>query len=258
MKPPTEETPLGEGRLPNESRRAYRAFCAYRDLGEGRSQDLAWKSFCVAQGKDWRSKRRPTHWAVWSQKFKWVQRAEEYDALIDEERRQAALDRRQERRKGRSEFMAEAEQSEQNLVRQADAYLESAFKNPIKGEIVQFKPDRATGTTTKTTIKPTNFQGVAAVWNIRNKTVLQVIERMHSKEPEEEERIVDRVVWVRAKKDNPPEQDPRESAPVKPKRISALDAELLKDSEEDKEGDLQPVNDSDAELLEDLDEDKAA
>src|ERR1700674_4839858 len=87
-----DQAPLGPERLPQESTRAYRAFCIYRDLGPDRSLDQAWKRFCAASdpAKDRGSARRPGHWAAWSQKYQWVERAEGYDDFIEEENRSAA------------------------------------------------------------------------------------------------------------------------------------------------------------------------
>lgn len=67
-------------RLPNESSKAYAAFCIYRDLGFERSLD---KALAVANKKP--TNRR--HWARWMEKYKWVERAQAYDDYIEQKKR---------------------------------------------------------------------------------------------------------------------------------------------------------------------------
>jgi len=65
-------------RLDNESSKAYRAFCVYRDLGPDRSIDKA----MAAVGQ----KNRRT-WGEWCSKYNWVERAAAYDSYLEAEKR---------------------------------------------------------------------------------------------------------------------------------------------------------------------------
>ncbi len=66
-------------RLPNESSKAYQAFCIYRDLGAERSLDK------VAQN---RGKPGSRSWLdSWSTKYHWVERARAYDDYLEREKR---------------------------------------------------------------------------------------------------------------------------------------------------------------------------
>jgi hypothetical protein len=67
-------------RLPNESSKAYQAFCYYRDLGTGRGLDKALTS----------ANRKLTNhawWGKWMSKYNWVERARAYDDYLEQEKR---------------------------------------------------------------------------------------------------------------------------------------------------------------------------
>lgn len=70
------------GRLPEESAKAYEAFCAYRDLGPSRSIPKAGE--IVGKGK---GTLEP-----WSSKYNWPERAAAWDAEQDRIARKAQLD----------------------------------------------------------------------------------------------------------------------------------------------------------------------
>ncbi len=63
-------------RLPDETELAYRMFCLYRDMGADRTMDAIITL----------EKKKPTYLGVlrsWSQKFKWVLRANAYDDYLE-------------------------------------------------------------------------------------------------------------------------------------------------------------------------------
>lgn len=75
-------------RQPSESRKAYTAFCIYRDLGpRERSLIETARRYYLD-----RTRKRPVQVGVWSSKYNWVSRCKAYDEFIDEQRRQQALD----------------------------------------------------------------------------------------------------------------------------------------------------------------------
>jgi hypothetical protein len=194
------QAPLGPERLPQESQRAYRAFCIYRDMGPDRSLDQAWKRFRAASGptKDRGSARRPGHWADWSQKYHWVERAEAYDDFIEEENRIAGAERRRKLHEARSQFQSEEQQRIENQVRNVDAVLDKMGTAPLN-EVIQITKDGNKTTTTK--INAFNPRGVAALLKVRNETARQAIRGVFDITGlEQEERKVDRLVWTPAKK----------------------------------------------------------
>jgi len=66
-------------RLPNESSKAYQAFCEYRDMGADRSI----RKLAQARGKP-----TSTKWLChWSAKHNWVERARAYDDYLEQEKR---------------------------------------------------------------------------------------------------------------------------------------------------------------------------
>ena len=194
-----DQAPLGPERLPQESPRAYRAFCIYRDLGPDRSLDQAWKRFCAASdpAKYRGSARRPGHWAAWSQKYQWVERAEAYDDVIEEENRSAAAERRRKLHEARSKFQSEEQQRIENQVRNADAVLDKMGTAPLN-EVIQITKDGNKTTTTK--IKAVNARGMAALLKSRNDTAKQAIRGVFDITGLEQEQKPTRIVWTPAKK----------------------------------------------------------
>jgi hypothetical protein len=190
-----KQTSLGPERLKDESTRAYEAFGIYRDLGAARSLDKAWKHFCTEQGKDTAPARRPGHWAKWSQKFRWVERTEAHDDLIDEERRYADAARRQEVQQSRAKFAVEDQQRKEDLVRVFDATLIREC-TASRAEVTQVKS--IDGTKSKTKLPSPNLLGVAAVTCQRIKLANQAIQGIDTNDLEKEERQIDRVVWAKA------------------------------------------------------------
>jgi hypothetical protein len=195
-----DQAPLGPERLPQESPRAYRAFCIYRDLGPDRSLDQAWKRFCAASdpAKYRGSARRPGHWAAWSQKYQWVERAEGYDDFIEEENRSAAAERRRKLHEARSQFQSEEQQRIENRVRNADAVLDKMGTAPLN-EVIQITKDANKTTTTK--IKAVNARDMATLMKTRNETARQAIRGVFDIEGlEQQEQKPTRIVWIPAKK----------------------------------------------------------
>ena len=76
-------------RRPGESARAYAAFCVYRDLGTGRSLNLAYAEWRRSLGFAGDAGKAAGYWAQWSSGFDWVARAEAYDVHLEQLRRAA-------------------------------------------------------------------------------------------------------------------------------------------------------------------------
>jgi hypothetical protein len=192
-----QPTPQGV-RLPKESARAFQAFCIYRDLGPQRSLDRARERFCADQGKDRQSRRRPGNWSLWSAKFNWVERAEEYDDSVEEERREAASEQRRQLHEVRARFVVEEQQRILNRLRKDDAYVDK-LEAASSTEVKLSKSNRAAGTTTTTTVKPPNPRDIAAVLKALNETSKQAMEGCGTTENDEVP-LVDRIVWIPAAK----------------------------------------------------------
>jgi hypothetical protein len=222
--------PLGPERREDESARAYRAFCIYRDLGASRSLDRAWQSYSSSDQR--RSARRPGCWGAWCQKYEWVERAEAHDDAIDEERRSAGAERRRQLQDERSRFQWEEQQRIQNRVRNADTQLDKWEAAPLT-EVTQVKYDKITRTKTTTKIKPQSGRNMAAFLKTRNDTAIQAIRGAYdTKEVEREERFIERVVWKR-NEDLKTAIDRPESHQGNREPIADLNADPV-ESEEDK------------------------
>lgn len=74
--------------LPGESARAFRAFCAYRDLGPERSLDAV-AAALVPPSR--RPRKPPGRINKWSSDHRWAERARTFDAFADSERVRASL-----------------------------------------------------------------------------------------------------------------------------------------------------------------------
>jgi uncharacterized membrane protein len=194
-----DQTPLSPERLPRESPRAYRAFCVYRDLGPYRSLDQAWRRFRADSDptKDRGSARRPGHWAAWSQKYQWVERAGAYDDFIAAENHRAAAEQLRKLHEARSKFQSEEQQRIENQVRNADAVLDKMGTAPLN-EVIQITKDANKTTTTK--IKAVNVRDMATLIKARNEMAKQAILGVHDTEGLEEERIPTRIFWTPGKK----------------------------------------------------------
>ena len=208
MNSPVSRAPDSPERLTNESARAYRAFCVYRDLGPDRSLDRAWERFCATSdpGQDRGSARRPGHWAAWSQKYEWVKRAETYDDILEQERLTARAERRRELRDRRSKFELEGQQKTEDLVRTMDSALE---KMATFTETIQVKHDKVNDRTITHKVTALTGRDYAAVVKQRNETMeLATRDVSDLPELETEERQVTRIVWRRNVDPNPDVQVP--------------------------------------------------
>jgi hypothetical protein len=73
-------------RLSGESGAAYAAFCCYRDYGPERNIRKAVEAECKEHHGGYdrnRIEKRYRMWRLWSMRFKWVKRAEDYDRYLD-------------------------------------------------------------------------------------------------------------------------------------------------------------------------------
>src|SRR3954454_22758943 len=69
--------------LPGESGPAYRAFCAFRDMGPGRSAVKAYaRSRGQGKGKEG-AKQTPGRWNAWAKRHRWAERARAFDAHFE-------------------------------------------------------------------------------------------------------------------------------------------------------------------------------
>jgi hypothetical protein len=202
-------SPTTPERLPDESARAYRAFCVYRDLGPNRSLDRAWERYCTTsdRGKNRKSARRPGHWGVWSQKFTWVKRAEAYDDLLEEERLNAAYEQRRELREQRSRFEVEQQPQIENHVRCMDVEVER-MGSAQHHESTQVKHDKTSGKTITTRIKGFSARDMAILMKARNQTAkLAILGVRDNEEEAKEEGTIDRIIWqTRKPEETAPEQ----------------------------------------------------
>ncbi len=223
----SEQDPPSATRLPDETPCAYRAFSVYRDFRPGRSLDKAWARFRTEQGKPPGSARHPGHWDKWSAKYNWVERVEADDDRIDEERRNADAERRQAVQEELSKSTLENVQLMQNRFRTNHSVLDKMATAPLN-EAIQVKHDNVTGTTTKTKIPPINARDTATL-TIATIEIWQALQEACLKAPEKEERVAERVVWIKA----PPTLSNPQSGRKNIQKVADLDADLA-DIEADK------------------------
>jgi hypothetical protein len=75
-----------------ESRQAFAAFQAYRDLGPGRSVDAAYRAARGPHEDHARTTRATKRWRLWTARWRWAERASAWDAHLDDEARLAQED----------------------------------------------------------------------------------------------------------------------------------------------------------------------
>ena len=108
--------------LEGESRKAYAAFSAYRDLGPERSIDLAYE---VYSGKSLGGKRAPGGFQRWSRDHDWVERAGAWDDYLDMVRLGAVEDAE---RANAEDLSARKRRVSERLVSLAERSLDRAEK----------------------------------------------------------------------------------------------------------------------------------
>ncbi|CAB4130595.1 hypothetical protein UFOVP130_18 [uncultured Caudovirales phage] len=111
----------------SESTKAYAAFCAYRDLGPGRSIE---KAFAVLK-PDKKRNGRPAEWYGWSVKFEWVKRVEAWDEFAEEFQRREFEARLKKLAHDQADFAVEEFARLVKRVRRADRLLDKADELPL-------------------------------------------------------------------------------------------------------------------------------
>jgi hypothetical protein len=188
-------------RRKRESSRAFQAFGYFRDLGPSRSLDKAWQHFCYDQSRN-HTARHPGQWGKWSQVHNWVVRAETHDDLIDEEKRDAADERRRRLHEARVLFAEEQQEETQKIVRTLNRVVERMAETPL----IEFKKrvEEGPGKGGMTTAKSLDALGLTKVLEARNEALKLATAGFDVKELPPEERVVDRIVWINA----PPDKNP--------------------------------------------------
>ena len=226
-------------RLPNETPRAYHAFCIFRDLGPDRSQDKAYARDCDERGR--KPAKAPGSWSKWSIKYKWVERAEAYDDWLDEEKRNQEAAAREEHQLELSKFARKIFHERIDRREELCSLLKKASNVPLS-KLTQTKKDAA-GAKIVTQLGPNNPGQVADLNDSIGRLERQIIEDLNPKELEDERKI-ERIVWVKnPKKDDPPKDSdpdvPDHSGPGKVRPISPSDIDdelsIVEGDEEDLE-----------------------
>jgi len=96
--PATEPVKSWEVRLPDESPKAFKAFCLFRAMGYKRSIKACMEMHGIEPNKY-------GSWARYARLFRWNERAAEYDAYIAKETERELLAERVERRKRQMEML---------------------------------------------------------------------------------------------------------------------------------------------------------
>ena len=154
----TEPTPEADGiwtRQEGETATAYAAFCTYRDLGPRRS--LA-KAYGHQKGTK-RAQQASGHWKRWYRTKNWKNRAEAYDAHLDEKKRQAEVEKW--RRRG-EDLVEEQYRLAQAMLSKAHQMLQF----PLASQTVEKKDEK--GNPVAVTIEPArwNFNSAARLGKV--------------------------------------------------------------------------------------------
>ena len=96
--PNTESKMSWEERLPNESPKAFKAFCLFRAMGYKRSIKACMEMHGIEP-------KKYGSWARYARLFRWNERAAEYDAYIARETERELLAERVERKKRQMEML---------------------------------------------------------------------------------------------------------------------------------------------------------
>ena len=96
--PDTEPKMSWEERLPDESSKAFKAFCLFRAMGYKRSIKACMEMHGIEP-------KKYGSWARYARLFRWNERAAEYDAYIARETEREILAERVERRKRKMEML---------------------------------------------------------------------------------------------------------------------------------------------------------
>lgn len=96
--PDTEPKMSWEERLPDESSKAFKAFCLFRAMGYKRSIKACMEMHGIEP-------KKYGSWARYARLFRWNERAAEYDAYIARETEREILAERVERRKRQMEML---------------------------------------------------------------------------------------------------------------------------------------------------------
>lgn len=160
-----------------ESARAYAAFCVYRDLGPGRSLNLAYGEWRRALGFTGDTAKAAGYWAGWSSGFEWVARAAAYDEHLEALRRAAREDALARLEQRRLDFELKNQRRLEERVTKAEAILDKADRAPI-ADVTQDKsePDAAGRIQTiRTKVKGINFAGYARLMKAIDDAARQAI-----------------------------------------------------------------------------------
>lgn len=140
-------------RRPRESAKAFAAFCCYRDLGPGRSLNLAYAEWRRSLGFAGDAAKAAGYWAEWSSGFEWVARAEAYDAHLEQIRRAAREDALRRLEERRAEYELRNQERLERRVAEAEAILDKAGLAPVTDTAEdKLEPD-AEGRIQKITVK---------------------------------------------------------------------------------------------------------
>jgi hypothetical protein len=175
---------LGANRLPGESTRAYRAFCAYRDQGSQRSLAAAWMADRHNAHAATRAYRRDQgtprasagHWPTWSRQWNWVVRAAAYDARVEATQRQAQLDRSKQIERRRLDFELANQERLETRCEKIRALLAKVVDAPITDitQCTEYTLGKRVSKT-KTHVEGRNLASLAALSKQYKETLCQTV-----------------------------------------------------------------------------------
>ncbi len=118
----TSQTSKPYDRLPNETSKAWAAFCIYRDMGGDRSHEKLRQKY---------GKTTARYFHIWSAKYKWVERCKAFD---NEELEKQSIALRETRLKRRIKMEEDAWKRSDKLIKKAETILAIPIAKPVTGE----------------------------------------------------------------------------------------------------------------------------
>ena len=182
--------------LPGEPDSALCAFRHYRNLGAGRTLQAAWLACRTEAGQA--PTKCPGRWTEWSTTYRWVQRATDYDAQMQQAQHAARLECTRRLESRRNDFETEQQEESEKLIREVNRALHEYATAPRtdviteREEIIGGKPVR-----TKTIVKGFTGADYAALMRQRDQSLRQAIIGVRDKVAEAATDKPSGIVWIR-------------------------------------------------------------
>ena len=174
-------------RLAGESASAYEAYREYCDLGPDRTLAATWQGHRQRSLENKPSRGRPRvknvearhpsgQWTNWASRWQWAERAADYDAQVDAEKRRADLERIQEREIKRLQGQLAVQKGLEELVWSLEGQLDQMGRLPLTGYTLRTREvDGKKVVATETQVQAINLRAYVRLLRTCNETARQAI-----------------------------------------------------------------------------------